>query len=87
MSKLLACAPTAHMQKMGMTFTDVIGYAKKSIDLVNATGTQFVGLLNDGFKAYQGITEHDYGAVFSALNAANADGKAIVAAITTTFGL
>lgn len=79
--------PTPMMQGVGLSFPDLIAYARKAVDLLQAVGDDAVDLLEVGFRMWSAISNRDLSGVLAAF----ADGKrsveSIIAAIRTEFGI
>ncbi len=75
----------AAMHKVGLDWSGVRTYAEKSIKLIQEHGDEFTDLIENGFKAFAAVTGRDFVGIFAALNAAQKDLQAIVAAIKAEF--
>lgn len=84
---LASAPPTQAMQQVGLSFIDVIGYAKKSVQLLQEHGDEFIGMIDAGFRAFQAITGRNYPALFDALNDVNRNTRSVIDAIRQTFNI
>jgi 2-polyprenyl-3-methyl-5-hydroxy-6-metoxy-1,4-benzoquinol methylase len=79
--------PTPMMQSVGLSFSDVIDFARDAIDLIRENGDRFLSMIENTFKAYSAITSRDLSALLAALADGKRDLEAIIAAIRETFGV
>ncbi len=86
--KFCTTAPLpATMKAVGLDWSGVRVYAAKSIKLIQDHGDEFLDLIDAGFKAFTAVTGRDFVGVFAAINAAQRDLQAIIAAIKLEFDL
>lgn len=79
--------PTQAMQAVGLSFVDVIGYARKAVQLLQDHGDEFIDLVDAGFRAIKAVSGKDFPALFVALNDVNRNAQTIIDAIKQTFNI
>jgi hypothetical protein len=79
--------PTDQMVAAGFGFPDLIDYAQKAVDLLQAHGDEVVDLLRTGFRLWTAISGRDLMGIMLELNKATVDVQKLIAAIRNEFGL
>lgn len=79
--------PTPAMGAVGLSFSGVLEFAKKSVKLLQDHGDEVIGLVDAGFRAFKAVTGKDFATLFLALNDANRNAQAIIDAVKAEFGI
>jgi len=79
--------PTVAMTSVGLSFSGVIEFAKKAVELLQEKGDDVIGMLDAGFRAFAAVSSRDFTALFAALNDVNRTAQSIIDAIKETFGV
>ena len=82
-----ALPPTPEMVAAGFGFPDLIDFAQKAVDLLQAHGDEVVDILRTGFKLWTAISGRDLMGIMTELNNVVVDVQALIAAIRQEFGL
>ena len=82
-----ALPPTPVMSGVGLSFPDLVDYARHAVHLLQTTGNTFVDLLEDGFKLWTAVSGRDLAGVLLAFSAGRQDVTAIIAAVKAEFGI
>lgn len=87
-TKFSTTAPVpATMTAVSLDWSGVKVYAEKSVKLLQDHGAEFIDLIDMGFRAFKAVTARDFVGIFAAINAAQRDIQAIIAAIQAEFGI
>jgi hypothetical protein len=77
--------PSPLMGAVGLSFIDVVGYARTAVDLIREHGHSVVDALEAGFKAFAAISNRDLVGFLAALSEAKGDIEKVIAAIRDAF--
>lgn len=74
------------LAKVGLSFSSIEDYARKTIDLLKTTGDTFLDLAEQGFKLWSAFTSRDLTGILAAFANGQRDVEAIIKAIEAEFG-
>lgn len=80
-------APTAKMQAVGMSWTDITVFVEHLISLLESHGPMMINMVRNGLKMVQAITDRDLSEIIKLTMQFNVDIRALIAAIRAEFGL
>ena len=80
-------APKTLKVPVHMNFVDVMGYARKAVNLIKEEGDTALALVEDGFNFFSAITGKDYPKIFDALSKGRGHAEEVINAIRQTFNL
>lgn len=75
------------MAQAGLSFDSLMTYARKTIELLQTTGDEFLDLAEQGFKMWNAISSRDLSGILAAFAAGQRDVEVIIKAIRDEFGI
>lgn len=78
---------TPMMAAAGLSFDSLMTYARKTIELLQTTGDEFLDLAEQGFRMWNAISTRDLSGILAAFAAGQRDVQAIIAAIKKEFDI
>ena len=79
--------PTKEMASVGLSFPDLISYARQTVHFLQVNGESFIELAEIGFKTWSAISARDLTGVLAAFADGQRTVTTIIAAIKAEFGV
>ena len=79
--------PSPLMGAVGLSFIDVVGYARTAVDLIREHGHTVIDAFEAGFKAFAAISNRDLTGFLTALAEAKGDVEKVIQAIRDAFDI